>query len=575
MRVLMLTHGFNSLSQRLYVELADRGHVVSVEFDISDANSVEAVDLFKPDVVLAPYLKRALPHSIWSRTVCLIVHPGPPGDRGPAALDWAVLDGAQRWGVTVLQAEADLDAGPIWASASFDLRRARKSSLYRNEVTEAAVEAVMAAMQRLAERGGRRLPVAGDGECGPWRPAVTQSQRGIDWGGGGTDEVLRKAWASDGDPGVEDRLLGGTFKLFDVADAPGLRGPPGALLARRWGAVARATTDGAVWIGQMRPVIPGLATFKRAAAVALGDRIRDLADLTPALGAADLACGAELRYRQVGRVGYLDFDFYNGALGSLQCERLRAAYAHARRQSTRVIVLTGGRDFWCNGMDLNAIESAASPAQESWSNINAIDDLCRDIIETGDQLTVAALHGNAAAGGVFLALAADFVWARDGVIFNPHYRNMGNLFGSEYWTYSLPRRVHADEAAAMMQSRLPFGVATALRIRLIDAAAASSQTEFQRFVAAETAALAEPRRHAAAIEQKRRARLADEASRPLAQYRAAELAEMRRNFFGFDPSYHVARHRFLHRTPHAWTPLHLARHRLLRHARPRAIPAFP
>jgi putative two-component system hydrogenase maturation factor HypX/HoxX len=36
---------------------------------------------------------------------------------------------------------------------------------------------------------------------------------------------------------------------------------------------------------------------------------------------------------------------------------------------------------------------------------------------------------------------------------------------------------------------------------------------------------------------------------------------MRMNFYGFDPSYHIARHRFVHRTPHAWTPLHLAVHR--------------
>ncbi len=49
--------------------------------------------------------------------------------------------------------------------------------------------------------------------------------------------------------------------------------------------------------------------------------------------------------------------------------------------------------------------------------------------------------------------------------------------------------------------------------------------------------------------------------RPLADYRADELARMRMNFYGFDPSYHIARHRFVHRTPHAWTPLHLARHR--------------
>jgi len=38
------------------------------------------------------------------------------------------------------------------------------------------------------------------------------------------------------------------------------------------------------------------------------------------------------------------------------------------------------------------------------------------------------------------------------------------------------------------------------------------------------------------------------------------------NFYGFDPSYHVARYRLVQRTPHAWTPLYLARHRRVRTA---------
>ena len=53
----------------------------------------------------------------------------------------------------------------------------------------------------------------------------------------------------------------------------------------------------------------------------------------------------------------------------------------------------------------------------------------------------------------------------------------------------------------------------------------------------------------------------DEARKPLANYRAEELQRMHRNFYGFDPSYHVARHHFVYRKPHAWTPRHLAIHR--------------
>jgi putative two-component system protein, hydrogenase maturation factor HypX/HoxX len=49
--------------------------------------------------------------------------------------------------------------------------------------------------------------------------------------------------------------------------------------------------------------------------------------------------------------------------------------------------------------------------------------------------------------------------------------------------------------------------------------------------------------------------------RVLQACRAEELDRMRRNVYGFDPSYHVARHHFVHHKPHAWTPRHLALHR--------------
>ena len=54
MRILLLTHSFNSLSQRLFGLLRAQGHEVSVELDIADSVTEEAVALFRPDVVLAP-----------------------------------------------------------------------------------------------------------------------------------------------------------------------------------------------------------------------------------------------------------------------------------------------------------------------------------------------------------------------------------------------------------------------------------------------------------------------------------------------------------------------------------------
>jgi putative two-component system hydrogenase maturation factor HypX/HoxX len=557
MRILLLVHAFNSLSQRLYVELAQDGHELSVELDIHERVTLEAVRLWRPDLVLAPFLKRAIPKSIWEQHLCLIVHPGPPGDRGPSALDWAILRGASRWGVTVLQAQEELDSGPVWGSAAFAMRRARKSSLYRNEVTEAAVSAVRAALTRVV--AGADPPLEAVRTEHGWQPLVRQAERAIDWLHDDTATVVRKIHSADGFPGIQDQLFGRPFRLFDARAEPRLAGKPGTVIARRHDAIGRATTDGAIWIGQLQPDGTSQRTFKRPAVLALGE----VAESLPRWGEdSGEDCGdGELRYEECGAVGYLHFDFYNGALSKTQCDRLRAAYADARRRPTRVIVLLGGEDFWCNGMHLHCIEAADSAAEASWANINGIDDLACDILQTDTHLTIAALSGNAAAGGVFLALATDSVLARTGIVLNPHYRNMGNLYGSEYWTYLLPRRVGEAQARALMDRRLPLGVPEARSIGLIDEHAGPDAASFRALVDARAAAAADRPGFEKALIEKRLRRASDEQRRTLADYRATELERMRMNFYGFDPSYHIARHRFVYRTPHAWTPLHLARHR--------------
>ena len=269
-----------------------------------------------------------------------------------------------------------------------------------------------------------------------------------------------------------------------------------------------------------------------------------------------------IRYEEAGAVGYLHFPFYNGAMGTGQCEALGAAYRAAKARPTRVIVLMGGPDFWSNGIHLNLIEASEHPAEESWRNINAIDDLVREIILTDRQLTIAAMQGNAGAGGVFLALAADRVHARSGVVLNPHYRSMGNLYGSEYWTYLLPRRVTPEQARRDDAEPLAGG----------RAAGGGDGVDRRPFRRDDRRRSAPRSRRARArsptipdstglLARKRSRREADEASRPLAAYRADELERMKQNFFGFDPSYHVARYHFVCKVARSRTPLWLARHR--------------
>jgi putative two-component system hydrogenase maturation factor HypX/HoxX len=555
----LLATSFNALTQRLYVELAEREHELSVELDVNDTGMADAVRAFRPELVVAPFLRRAIPESVWRTVRCLIVHPGPIGDRGPAALDWAILEGQAAWGTTLIEANATFDGGDVWASRAFALRPAVKSSLYRDEVTEAAVACVLTAIDRIARGTDTGMPfaqAAPDG--GRWRPAIKLAERAIDWRSDDTATVLRKLRAASGQPGIPDVVLGVPGRLHDPWPESILRGAPGEVIGRRHGAICRATVDGAVWISSITPdPAPDTRRFKVPATLALAGRLDAVPErpLDPAAGDDTFR---EIAWREQNGVGWLSFDFLNGAMSVDQCARLRAAFEAAAARPVKVIVLAGGREFWSNGMHLGVIEAAPSPADASWANINAIDDLARTILQTTDKLVIAALEGNAGAGGVFLALAADRVLARDGVVLNPHYKNMGNLFGSEYWTYVLPRRVGPDRVDAVMASRLPMGAAAARRIGLADAVLPNARAAFRTAVQDQSERLAADPALDLLLADKRARRARDEAEKPLDAYRDEELSRMRLAFYGFDPSYHVARWRFITREPIARTPRHLA-----------------
>ena len=558
MRILFLTHAFNSLTQRLFVELGAAGHQVSVEFDINDSVAMEAVALFKPDLIIAPFLKRAIPETIWRRHVCLVVHPGIPGDRGPSSLDWAILKGRRCWGVTVLQANGEMDGGDIWADVEFEMRQASKGSLYRNEVTEAAVKAVLLAVDRF--QGGKFQPMPqhrlDPARRGGWQPVMPQSVRRIDWRSDSTDLVMQKIRSADGVPGVKQELFGRELYLYDARAEKRLSGNPGEVIARSGPAVAIATVDGAVWIGHVRDRL-GEHPFKLPATCLLDKEVSGLSEVEP----TEHSGYREIWYEETEEVGYLHFPFYNGAMSTSQCQALLEAFRQAKRRDTRAIVLLGGPDYWSNGMHLNQIEAAGSAADASWRNINAIDDLALEIIRSEEHLTIAALQGNAGAGGVFLARAADEIWARDGVILNPHYKDMGNLYGSEYWSYLLPRYVGEENAAAIIANRLPLGAVQAAALRLVDRVIDDSGDRFLSQVRSLAETMVRTPAFAERLHYKNARRRADERLKPLSRYREEELEQMKRNFYGFDPSYHIARYNFVHKIPKSRTPLTIARHR--------------
>lgn len=562
MRILLLASAYNSMTQRFHVELTYRGHDVSIELAFSDEVMTEAVERYQPDLIIAPFLKTAIPEHIWRNHLCIIIHPGIKGDRGPSSLDWAILNQETEWGVTALQADAEMDAGDIWASVNFTIQPDTKSGLYRGQVAQAAIIAILQTIERFQDKNFVPEPLnySRNDVRGCWRDPIKQKDRAIDWTTDSTSTIFNKIRCGDSQPGVLDTIYGNSYYLYGAHPEDSLKGIPGEIIAQRHGAICRATADGAIWITHLKQKRQGDQNyFKLPAAIVLGDQVKTVPEVSLPLEIPDdCQTFQEIWYEEQNNVGYLHFDFYNGAMSTEQCQRLREAYLQARTRDTKVIVLMGGQGFWSNGIHLNVIEASTDPAAESWRNINAINDFVYELLSTDTHLTISALQGNAAAGGVMMALATDRVYARSGIILNPHYKRMG-LYGSEYWTYSLPRRVGEQKAKEITDICMPMGTQVAEEIGLIDGCFGDDPIRFRQQVVKEAEWLAQNADYGNMLWLKNKKRFLDQQFKPLAEYRREELEQMSLDFSS--ECYDNARYSFVHKVRPSQTPLHLAKHR--------------
>jgi len=524
LKIILLASAFNGLTQRAWLELREAGHLPSVVL-FSDAEAVcRQIEDSQAALVICPFLKDRVPARLWqdARRPVVIIHPGIVGDRGASALDWAITRQVSVWGVTALQAAEEMDSGAIWASHEFEMPASiRKSELYNGPVADAA----MACIHEVVARFGsdfvpQPLDYALPQVRGRLQPNMKQSDRSFNWEAD-AELIQRRIDAADGQPGVLAELLGEPYYLYD-AHLDNRRGTPGQLLAVHDDAVLVATGDRSLWIGSLRcKPRPGEETFKRPARHVLAARL----DKVPTLNwsvASHPYCNElyqPIRYRELGGVGELTFEFYNGAMSTEQCRRLVSALRWAKAQDTEVLLFRGGRGSFSNGVHLNVIQAAKVPGLEAWANIRAINDVCRELL-TARQLVVSGLTGSAGAGGVMLALAADGVFARSGVVLNPHYKSMG-LYGSEYWTYSLPRAVGYERALQLSEECLPISVVEAREMGLVQDVGPRCPQAFGAWLMAQAQRVAQDPLHAAIRERRRTRDVAD-----MERCRDEELAQM-------------------------------------------------
>ncbi|WVF68886.1 hypothetical protein IAT40_003659 [Kwoniella sp. CBS 6097] len=452
------------------------------------------------------------------------------------------------WGTICFQANEELDGGAVWAWEQYTLPpigSITKAQLYQGLHSARAMSAVIHALCRVYERtAGAGLEKKDWLKVTPkeeWstrcaslnepflggqtheRPLLQSTKRRPNFEIHTAEDILRLLNASDSQPGAMLNPLSSDAKasLFaygahvhkrlstipaDLYTSLGYAHydavPDGKIIATRQGAIfiktrQVGTSSAGIWIthgrvprGKDKPIDPKIPMVEAIKAAGHQAALQGVKEWEQDTFVEKDGEWQEVFVRSVqedqGSAQLVYWNFYNGAFTTQNCKTLLKALQWAtseERGNVELLALMGG-NYFSNGIALNTIEHAPSPGQETWENINAIDDLVSFLVgDTAPErpeflqgttplaargiTTVACVRGNAAAGGVALAAGCDIVVAGRGVVLNPSYRAMG-LHGSELHSYSYFKRCGPVHSATILREMKPLNTTLALEYGLVD-----------------------------------------------------------------------------------------------------------
>ncbi len=204
------------------------------------------------------------------------VHPSLlPELRGAAPIEWAIINGLTKTGVTIMQLDAGMDSGPILHQIPEDVPADITAGELATHLAEVGAEALVEALA-LLEQGAIR-PRPQDSSRATYAPKLTRETARLDWSAP-AERVARLVRGLDPKPGAWTELDGAAVKLFGAlaVEEKGRGGAPGEVLLANGGLVV-ATGQGAVAVAEVQPEgktrMPA-AEWVRGRGVQAGSRFR-------------------------------------------------------------------------------------------------------------------------------------------------------------------------------------------------------------------------------------------------------------------------------------------------------------
>jgi len=197
-----------------------------------------------------------------------------PGLRGAAPVQWAIINGLETTGVTIMRMDAGLDSGPMLLRVEEPIEPDESACELAGRLAEIGAEALVEALALL--EAGQLVEEAQDHAGATYAPKLTRELARLDWTKPAA-EVARWIRGLDDVPGAWSPLgTRGPVKLFRPAIETA-SGEPGTVLdaGDRVEGILIACGSGAVRVREVQP--PGkrrmnAAEWVRGRGVSAGDR---------------------------------------------------------------------------------------------------------------------------------------------------------------------------------------------------------------------------------------------------------------------------------------------------------------
>lgn len=197
---------------------------------LKDPEIVAKIAALKADLMVVAAYGLLLPQAVLDvpKLGCVNVHASLlPRWRGASPIQHAILCGDRQSGVCLMQMEAGLDSGPVYASATVDIGAEETAGSLHDRLAELGGELLAARLDEIL--AGRLEPVAQDENSVTYAGKIRRQDAAIDWRRKATDIVLAIR-AYNPVPGAWFTLDGEDIKCWQAAVLEETEGPAGVIL---------------------------------------------------------------------------------------------------------------------------------------------------------------------------------------------------------------------------------------------------------------------------------------------------------------------------------------------------------